>query len=163
MRRAAMLFALVLTATNPVAGYADVASQSSSTRIFRCELEGTVTFSDRPCVDQTSEIVLKPYNSFDADSRGSRFDAKVHQSNRRSANSAEKGDSQAANAPGDKGSIAAEQLKQKLQAQQRCVGMSKQLKSVEAKLRTGYTAKQHDVLQARRRNLEEQLRRARCR
>lgn len=131
----------------------DAAAQSAPTKIFRCEVQGRVTFADRPCGAQHNEVALGPVNSFKADSN----------SDRKSSATLDSSITNRTRSTGEVGSIAAEQLRQKQQQQKRCQQLSNQLDALQAKLRSGYTAKQHNSLQQHRHRLEEQFRQSRCR
>ena len=131
-----------------------VNAQSEPTKIFRCKAQGRVTFADRPCGGESTEVALGPINSFNSDSTSGRNPPSP-------ANTS--GAIKSSDSSSDGGSIAAEQLRQQQQEQHRCQQLSNQLDALQAKLRSGYTAKQHNSLQQRRRLLEEQLRQSRCR
>jgi hypothetical protein len=130
-------------------------AQSATAKIFRCEVDGRVTFSDRPCGGPLDEVAIGPVNTFKA------IDSDPSQKPPSTLGVPN------ANGPkiasGTAGSMAAEQLRQKQQEQQRCQQLSSRLEDLQAKLRSGYTAKQHNSLQQRRRRLEEQIRQSRCR
>jgi hypothetical protein len=128
------------------AGWAD--EQHGTQRIFRCEIQGKVTFGDQPCgAAPGTEIVLRPTNSFhiDAPNGESHRDSKPVAQDRRSVKQSE--------------SIAAEQQREL----QRCQRMADQLVTIQSKLRAGYSAKQGEQLRERQRQLEQQRRTARCR
>jgi hypothetical protein len=119
-------------------------------RIFRCEVDGRMVFSDLPCTTVPSiEVVLRPTNSYHADtpavSPGTRKIVAPDQSTRQSDRQAD--------------AIAAEQQRAKLN----CQRMADQLIHIENTMRSGYSGKQGERLRERQRQLEQRRRTERCR
>jgi hypothetical protein len=120
---------------------------NSAPPIFRCEVQGSVVFSDRPCATASStEIVLRPVNSYhnDATIGTSRAKTKTKVPHRPVKESE---------------SITAEAQR----AKQRCQRLADQLVNIESTLRSGYSAKEGERLRERQRQLEQRRRTERCR
>jgi hypothetical protein len=127
--------------------YASAAKEpNSAPHIFRCEVQGSFVFSDRPCATAPStEVVLGSINSYhDAPSGASREQTKT------------KVPHQPAKEPE---AITAEAQR----AKQRCQRLADQLVNIESTLRSGYSAKQGERLRERQRQLEQRRRTERCR
>jgi hypothetical protein len=117
-------------------------------RIFRCEADGRIIFSDQPCVMAPStEIVLRPSNSYHSDRPAAELSStrKIAASQGQSTRQSE--------------AIAAEQQR----AKQRCQRLADQLVNIENTMRSGYSAKQGEQLRERQRQLEQQRRTEHCR
>ena len=117
-------------------------------RIFRCESQGRVTYSDTACAtapDKTAVAAeqLNTYAAIDPPQKvGNAANVK-----------------RPATRPARDDSIATEQLR----AKQRCQRLADRLATIEVKMRTGYTAPQGERLREQRRQLEQQRRTEKCR
>jgi hypothetical protein len=152
MRRRIKCNAILLTlAFAPSAGFA--AEPRGTQHIFRCEVNGQITFGDRPCADAPSvEVVLSPANFYHPD-------AKQAAVPNLSPDRATKSPAKRERARSNTDSIAAEQARER----QRCQRLADQLTSIRSKMRTGYTGEQGEKLRERQRQLEQQRRTEHCR
>lgn len=134
----ALLFATPMCAFAPTVGHAQV-------QVFRCTVDGVVTFSDKPCGADA-----RPYEVDDAaistftPSPVSATSKKVARTDRATNSSRE--------------SIAAAQAKHA----ETCARIEGSLRDIRAKMRAGYDAKQGERLNARERKLTAQRREQRC-
>jgi hypothetical protein len=112
--------------------------------IYRCEIDGQLTFSDRPCAPaaQPYELDPKSANTYQAPAV-------------RQASSLPSSDAPAAKAKRD---AVAESKKHK----ETCERLALRLKEIRSKQRAGYTAEQGERLQATQERLKSQFRLARC-
>jgi len=131
----------------PACGPSNVTSYAQEPpRIFRCEANGKITYSDQRCASTpTTEVVLRPTNSYHADTSPTT-------PSRSASVRREQSPKQAA-------SIADEQQRVK----QQCQRLADQLTTIEIKMRSGYSAKQGEQLRERQRQLEQRRRTERCR
>jgi hypothetical protein len=141
---ASIALLLEFTGQNAIA-----ADSPGSHPIYRCELNGGIVFSDRPCGPdtQTVQVAVPASNSYHDET----YD-------RRSTRASTKQQSHVVRIPRDGDSIAQEQLRAKL----RCQRLTDQLETIEYKLRAGYTAQQGERLRERQRELERKRRTERC-
>ncbi len=124
------------------------------TRLYRCEVRGKATYSDKPCPDSAvqSEVAVDGLNTYEAASTPSKvpdpsargFKSKTSRSRTDELIS---------------GSIAADLQ----QAKQRCQRIADRLETVRVKLGQGHTAEQATRLHEQRRQLEAQKRSEKCR
>jgi hypothetical protein len=124
------------------------AKDPENRRIYRCEVNGRIAFSDLPCAAAPSiEVVLHPTNSYHADAPSalSRSERKFAASDGQSTRQSD--------------AIAAEQQRAKLN----CQRLADQLVNIENTLRSGYSAKQGERLRERQRQVEQRRRTERCR
>jgi hypothetical protein len=125
--------------------FAQAYGGEATARVYRCTVDGKLTFSDRPCpsASDVMEIEVATVNSYRApESTRTRFAPEK----RTPAQSRDE-------------SIAAEQSR----AKQQCARLRLQLDSLEEKLRSGYSAKEDRKLHERQRQLQERMRIERCR
>jgi hypothetical protein len=122
------------------------ASASAASPIYRCEVSGVTTFSDRPCAADSSEYVPD-------DQRVStvKVEHVAAATQTRPATRA-KGSAPA------KGSIAADQLKHK----EECARIDRSLGDIRSKMRAGYDGKEGERLRERQRKLTLDRREKKC-
>jgi len=118
--------------------------------VFRCEVSGVLTFSDRPCGPDAQ--VHEPDNT-----RVSTFVAPPladppTKLSRVSAKAARRDDAKQTE------SIAALQAKHK----ERCVRIERSLRDIRSKMRAGYDAKQGERMKDRQRKLNQERRDEKC-
>jgi hypothetical protein len=118
----------------------------AAARVYRCTVDGRLTFSDRPCpnASDATEIEVSAVNSYSAPEPARTRSAPEKRAPPQNRNNE---------------SIAAEQSR----AKQQCARLRLQLDSLEEKLRSGYTAKEDRKLHERQRQLQERMRIERCR
>ncbi len=140
---------ITLSALWAGSSYAETTSESR--KVFRCQIDRQIVFSDRPCGSavESTEVHLTANNTY----RNSDSAPTPAKTSRAPNHSASRSIERLSN------SIAAEQLREK----QRCQRLSDQLDTIQAKMRAGYTAQQGERLRERRRQLEQQRRTERCR
>jgi hypothetical protein len=128
-----------------LAGLTSQGRAADTARVFRCTVDGRVTFSDRPCPNaDVAEIAVTPANSY----------TPTEPARARSTQKKRESD------PGrNDDSIASEQAR----AKQQCERLRFQLGSLQEKLRSGYSAKEDRKLHERQRQLQERMRIERCR
>jgi hypothetical protein len=136
----------ILGTTLVVASLVAASSSQAADRIFRCESEGKVTFSDRGCAESDGQTEVQPgrLNSFDTEP-ASKKPAAARVSdvpNRKPRDS----------------SIALEQQR----AQQKCQRLADRLTAIEVKMRRGYSIEEGERLREQRRQIEQQRRTERC-
>ena len=123
-----------------------VGDASAGSPIYRCELNGVKTFSDRPCAADSSEYV--PDDQRVSTVKVEHVAAPIPS---RPATRAKR------SAPGT-GSIAADQLKHKKD----CARIDRSLGEIRSKMRAGYDAKQGERLRERQRKLTLDRREKKC-
>jgi hypothetical protein len=123
-----------------------VAGASAASPIFRCEVSGVTTFSDRPCSAESTEYVPD-------DQRVSTVTVEhaAAPTQTRPARRAER------SAP-SKSSIAADQLKHK----EECARIDRSLGEIRSKMRAGYDGKEGERLRERQRKLTLDRRGKKC-
>jgi Domain of unknown function (DUF4124) len=124
-----------------------VASASAASTIYRCEMNGVKTFSDRPCAADSPEYVPDDQRVSTVKVEGVPSLTQTRPAARSKAS-----------APG-KGSIAADQLKHK----EGCARIDRSLSEIRSKMRAGYDAKQGERLRERQRKLTLDRREKKCR
>jgi hypothetical protein len=124
---------LALWAVSPV--------MASDRAIYRCEIDGQLTFSDRPCspAAKTYELDAKNANTYQAPPLQQPSPPALRK------------------APATQNAIA--DLKKHKET---CERLALRLKEVRSKQRTGYTAEQGERLKADQERLKSQFRLARC-
>jgi hypothetical protein len=122
-----------------------LAPVAASPPIYRCEINGVMTFSDRPCGAQSTayEPEAARVSTYDASPVPKEAARARLQSNRSAAT---------------RSSIAADQLKRAEQCERIRTG----LREIRSKMRAGYNAKEGERLKARYSKLNEQRRAERC-
>lgn len=125
------------------------AHAQSSGKIYRCNVNGQLVFTDRSCAGETgTEVELSPVNLANAHDGGSPSKDVSAKSSRSSGRPAK-----------EERSIAEEQSRARL----RCERLAHQLETIRSRMRAGYTAEQGERLRDRQRDLEAQRRMERCR
>ena len=127
-----------------VSSYA--ASAIAASPIYRCEVSGVTTFSDRPCSAESSVYVPDDQRVSTVKVEGVPSPALTRPTARSQAH-----------APG-KGSIATDQLKHK----EDCARIDRSLGDIRSKMRAGYDAKQGERLRERQRKLTLDRREKKC-
>jgi hypothetical protein len=128
-----------------LAGVTSQVLAADTARVFRCSVDGRVTFSDRPCPNaDVAEIAVSTANSY------------TPPESPRTRTAVPKREPAPARTDD---SIAAERAR----AKQHCERLRFQLDSLQEKLRSGYTAKEDRKLHERQRQLQERMRIERCR
>jgi hypothetical protein len=124
------------------AAYWPASEAQTTAAIFKCEIDGVPTFSDRPCAPsaQLQELDLERINSHEAPSVRAASAAKRQAPVKRKPASS---------------SNTAKQV-------ETCERLAQSLQGVRAKLRSGYSAKEGERLNEREAQLKSQLRSARC-
>jgi hypothetical protein len=119
-----------------------IASADSSRAIFRCELNGVPTFSDRPCAAASSRYEPDPIatNTYDPPPIRPSPPAPVKPSSAKPT------------------SPAADSSNHK----ETCERLARGLKETRSKLRAGYKAGEGERIKERQARLKSQLRQARC-
>ena len=125
----------------------DAATAIAATPIYRCEVSGVTTFSDRPCSPEAAEYV--------PDGR------RVSMVNveRASDPSHARPEPRSQGRPRAKGSIAADQRKLK----EECARIARSLGEIRSKMRAGYDAREGERLKDRQRKLTLDRREKKCR
>jgi hypothetical protein len=123
-----------------------VATSIAASPIYRCEVSGVTTFSDRPCAADSSEYLPD-------DQRVStvKVEHVAAATQTRPATRAK------SSAPG-KASIAADQLKHK----EDCARIDRSLGDIRSKMRAGYDGKEGERLRERQRKLTLERRGKKC-
>lgn len=123
------------------------AAAIAATPIYRCELSGVTTFSDRPCAADSSEYIPD-------DQRVStvKVEHVAAATQPRPATRAK------GSAPG-KSSIAKDQLKHK----EECARIDRSLSEIRSKMRAGYDGKKGESLRESQRKLTLDRRQKKCR
>lgn len=114
-------------------------SAYADTAIYRCTVNGTTTFSDRPCSDDAQPVTLDT-------SRVSTFTPVPAGNVKASRSTRSKPRRKAAPSAGEG----------------RCVSIRSGLHKIDDQLRAGYTAKEGIRLDARKRTLRQQARELKC-
>ena len=146
MRIGLLQWFIAVPATTLIASL-HVATAIAASPIYRCEVSGITTFSDRPCAADSSEYVPD-------DQRVStvKVEHVPAATQTRPATRAKR------SAPG-KTSIAADQLKHK----EECARIDRSLGEIRSKMRAGYDAKEGVRLRERQRKLTLDRREKKCR
>lgn len=117
---------------------------ASDRAIYRCEVNGQLTFSDRPCAPAAQRYEIDPadVNTYEAPvvsraPRPSRAKRQVTRSN-------------------------SDSLTQLAKQKQTCERLARGLKDIRSKMRAGYKVGEGEKLKARQQKLKSQLRLARC-
>jgi Domain of unknown function (DUF4124) len=122
------------------------ASAIAASPIYRCELSGVTTFSDRPCSAEFSEYVPDEQRVSTVKVEGVPGPTQSRPATRSKGS-----------APGN-GSIAADQLKRK----EECARITRSLGEIRSKMRAGYDAKEGERLRERQRKLTLDRRAKKC-
>src|SRR5688572_2697192 len=144
--RIRLLRRLVVLAAIAVIVSFHAARASAASPIYRCEMNGVKTFSDRPCAADSSEYV--PDDQRVSTVKVEHVAAPIQP---RPAKRAKR------SAPG-KSSIAADQLKHK----EDCARIDRSLGEIRSKMRAGYDAKEGERLRDRQRKLTLDRRGMKC-
>lgn len=123
-----------------------VVSASAASPIFRCEVSGVTTFSDRPCAADSSEYVPDDQRVSTVKAEHVSAPTQTRPVTRRKSS-----------VPG-KGSIAADQLKHK----EECARIDRSLGEIRSKMRAGYDAQEGERLRERQRKLTLDRRGKKC-
>ncbi len=134
---------IALTATALIVSL-HAASASAASPIYRCEVDGVTTFSDRPCAADSSEYV--PDDQRVSTVKVEQGPTQTRPATHRKSNAAAKG------------SIAADQLKQK----EECARIERSLGDIRSKMRAGYDGKEGERLRERQRKLTLDRREKKC-
>jgi hypothetical protein len=133
------------------------AAQADASRtIYRCEIAGVITFSDRPCGSKIQAYEPEPgaFNSYEPlpSAPPPRGDAKVKpkveprdEATRRAAAARSKADARAARQAAE------------------CDRIADSLRDIRSRMRSGYSAEEGEQLEARQAKLQARRRAARCR
>ena len=144
--RIRLLQRLVVLAAIAVIVSFHAARASAASPIYRCEVNGVKTFSDRPCAADSSEYVPDDQRVSTVKVEGVPSPALTRPAARSKAP-----------APG-RGSIAADQLKHK----EDCARIDRSLGEIRSKMRAGYDAKEGQRLRDRQRKLTLDRRGMKC-
>lgn len=127
-----------------VAGFISSAAYGQSRAVYRCELDGQLIFSDRPCAPsaQMQRLEATPINVYEAPDQPASLPRASPAPSR--------------NKPTE--DPAAELDKRK----QTCERLALGLRETRSKLRAGYKPSQGEKLKARQERLKAQMRIARC-
>ena len=125
----------------------DAATPIAATAIYRCEVGGVTTFSDRPCSAEAAEYVP------DAQRVSTVNVERASDPSRPRPEPRSKGRAHA------KGSIASDQLKLK----EECARIVRSLQEIRSKMRAGYDAREGERLKDRQRKLTLDKREKKCR
>lgn len=139
----ALVLASVLVASSNIASVAWSAEHAAPS-IYKCEIEGVITFADRPCggdaePHRLGETVTNVYEA-----------PPIAPSTSRSAK-----------APAKKPRIARTDRSEAKRAES-CARIAQGLKEIRSKMRSGYTAKEGERLRERQVTLRARQREARC-
>ena len=124
-----------------------VAVALAASPIYRCELSGVTTFSDRPCATDASEYVPDDQRVSTVKVEGTPGPMQARPATRSKGR-----------APGSD-SIAADQLKLK----EVCARIDRSLGEIRSKMRAGYEVKEGERLKQRQRKLVLDRREKKCR
>lgn len=121
-----------------------VAAERSAAAVYRCHINGVLTFTDRPCgpVAELHELDTSQINTFEA-------------------SALPKTPRPAAGKPKRKQNRPAQAIDPAKRAQT-CERLTQSLKEVRSKMRAGYKASEGERLKERQAKLKSQLRLARC-
>jgi hypothetical protein len=120
------------------------AAERVATSIYKCELDGVVTFSDRPCGNEIEPHTLDQtaMNTYEAP-------AVAVDKQRRVAAPAKK-----------RSPVRADRSEAKRVAS--CARYARRMKEIRSKMRSGYSAKEGEQLRLRQEQLREDQRAAKC-
>lgn len=115
------------------------------TRVYQCEKDGVLTFSDRPCGAraQPYEPDFSRTSTYTPPKAGASIATDRASKKRRSSR--------------------ADEMRRLAKHEARCAKLADSLGKVRAKMRSGYRAGEGEKLKAREARLKEQWRQARCR
>jgi len=134
--------------TMPVVDAAESPPARVARQVYRCEVAGVATFSDRPC-----DAEMRPY---DLDlSRISILDTPAPSKSGKAAPSRSTVPRRAAPSRQSEAAATAAQA-------EACRRLQQSLRKIASRMRAGYTAKAGERLQAQRRELQEKRRARRC-
>jgi hypothetical protein len=130
--------------THPAHAFGAESARATAT-IYRCEVDGVATFSDRPCGDQSSayEPEAALVSTYTAPP------ASVAPDSAKSSRPK----------PARRSSIAADQAKRA----EECQRIQASLRDIRSRMRAGYSAKEGERLRVRQEKLEDRRRSQRCR
>jgi hypothetical protein len=121
-------------------------SARSSATIYRCDVGGVATFSDRPCGEQSSAYEPRSViNTYTAPLPSAHAPTDSPKRPR-------------PNVSAQRSSIAADQAKRK----EECQRIQASLRDIRARMRAGYSAKEGERLRGRQEKLEDRRRSQRC-
>lgn len=123
------------------------ASAPAASAIYRCELDGVITFSDRPCAADALEYVPDDQRVSTVKVEGISDSGQARPAARSKGRAS------------SKGSIAADQLKLK----EECARIDRSLSDIRSRMRAGYDAKEGERLKQRQRKLVLDRREKKCR
>jgi hypothetical protein len=144
--------ALVLATHVPTASWAG----ERATSIYKCELGGVLTFSDRPCgtdavpLDQSAMNTYEAPQSASLPKQGIKAPASRRVATRANPRDTRSGDSRR----GDKSA--------ETKRVESCAKLARGLKEIRGKMRSGYSAKEGERLRIRQDKVRESQRLARC-
>lgn len=138
----------ILSTTFAMFGWAQSAYAGGKT-IFRCELDGVPTYSDRPCAAAAEPYALDENVSAREAAEPPASSNSVHPERRAGSGAIE------GRAPSESKSAMAKRART-------CARLAQALKDIRAKYRAGYTATQGERLKKRQEMLKSKLRNAQC-